>query len=195
MHCSQASLHTSSILHRSGRNKATYISPTLLSLDEGVRPEDLDDLLAKPTWSVKSLLPPKASELDAPNIFSKQLHHLLRLSALPPPESPEEEMKMLDTLSAQLHFVGQMQQVDTTGIKPLRSIRDETAAAEVEQTITLDTLKEALAQETVIGKHHKRIQRNPDPVDAKDVEDWDVLGSAERKAATYFVVESERPQE
>jgi Asp-tRNA(Asn)/Glu-tRNA(Gln) amidotransferase C subunit len=195
IHFSQAYLHTSSILHKSFRQKASYISPTLLSLEDVVRPEGLDDLLAKPTWSVESLLPPKASELDAPGIFSKQLHHLLRLSALPPPESPEEETKMLDTLSAQLHFVGQMQQVDTTDIKPLRAISDETAAAEVEQTITLDTLKEALTQETVIGKHHKRIRRNPDPVDAKEVEDWDVLGSAERKAGKYFVVESERPQE
>jgi len=183
------------MLRRYNRNHLGYISPNLQSLEEGVRPEDLDDLFAKPTWSVKSLLPPKISDVDAPKISSKQLHHLLRLSALPFPESPDEEKKMMDTLLAQLHFVGQMQQLDTTGVKHLRAIRDETATAEIEQTTTLDTLKEALARETVIGKHHKRIQRDPDPVDAKDVEDWDVLGSAERKAGKYFVVESERPQE
>jgi Asp-tRNA(Asn)/Glu-tRNA(Gln) amidotransferase C subunit len=117
------------------------------------------------------------------------------LSALPPPESPEAEQKMLDTLSAQLHFVGQIQKLDTTGVKPLRAIRDETAAAEEEQTITLDTLKEALAKEQVIGKHYRRIQRKTEPADAKDVENWDVLGSAERKAGKFFVVESEMSQD
>ena len=94
-----------------------------------------------------------------------------------------------------MHFVGNIQQVDTTGVRPLRAIRDETEAAEAEQTITLETLKEALSKEQVIGQHYKRIQRDTTPVDAKDVEDWDILGSAERRAGKYFVVESERPQE
>lgn len=102
---------------------------------------------------------------------------------------------MLDTLSAQLHFVGEIQQVDTTGINPLQALRDETAAAEEEQTISLETLKEALANEQVVGKHYKRIQRKTEPADAKDVEDWDVLRSAERKVGNFFVVESQMPQE
>lgn len=102
---------------------------------------------------------------------------------------------MMDTLSAQLHFVGEIQQVDTSGIKPLRALRDETATAEQEQTITLDTLRAALAKEKIVGKHYKRIQRETTPVDAKNVENWDVLGSAQRKAGKYLVVESERPQE
>ncbi|RAR08408.1 aspartyl glutamyl-trna(asn gln) c subunit [Stemphylium lycopersici] len=161
----------------------------------GIHPDELDQLLAEPTWSVESLLPPKTRAPDAPQITSQQLHHLLRLSALPPPETPEQEKSMLDTLAAQLHFVGKIQEVDTTGVKPLRAIRDETAAAEEEQTITLETLKDALDKETVVGRHHKRIQRDTTPVDAKDVEDWDVLGSAERKSGKYFLVESERPQE
>ncbi|KAF1360000.1 hypothetical protein EJ07DRAFT_47299, partial [Lizonia empirigonia] len=161
----------------------------------GIHPDELEQLLAEPTWSVESLLPPKTRAPDAPQISSKQLHHLLRLSALPLPETPEQEQKMLDTLAAQLHFVGEIQRVDTTGVKPLRAIRDETKAAEQEQTIGLDTLKEALAKEEVVGKWHRRIQRDTTPVDAKDVEDWDVLGSAEKKAGKYFVVESERPPE
>lgn len=102
---------------------------------------------------------------------------------------------MLDTLAAQLHFVGEIQRVDTSGVTPLRAIRDETQAAEKEQTIGLDTLKEALAKEKTLGKWHRRIQRDTTPVDAKDVEDWDVLGSAEKKVSKYFVVESERPPE
>jgi Asp-tRNA(Asn)/Glu-tRNA(Gln) amidotransferase C subunit len=102
---------------------------------------------------------------------------------------------MLDTLAAQLHFVGKMQEVDTTGVEPLRAIRDETMVAEEEQTITVASLKEALAREKIIGTHHKRIQRETTPVNARDAEDWDVLGSAERKAGKYFTVESERPPE
>ncbi len=102
---------------------------------------------------------------------------------------------MLDTLTGQLHFVGKIQEVDTTGVKPLRAIRDETALVEEEQTITMETLKEALSKENVVGHHYKRIQRDTTPADAKDVEDWDVLGSAERKIGKYFVVESERLQE
>ncbi len=102
---------------------------------------------------------------------------------------------MLDTLAAQLHFVGEIQRVDTTGIKPLRAIRDETKAAEQEQTIGLDTLKDALSKEKTIGKWHRRIQRDTTPVKSTDVEDWDVLGSAEKKAGRYFIVESERSAE
>lgn len=192
--CSQASLHTSTRRLRFKHGRIPLLPNGLLGA-AGVQPKDLDELLATPIWSVESLLPPKTEPLDAPKISSQQLHHLLRLSALPLPETPEEETKMLDTLAAQLHFVGQMQQVDTTGVKPLRAIRDETAAAEREQAITLDTLKEALAQEEIVGKHYKRIQRNPDMVDATEVENWDVLGSAKRKVGNYFVVESERPQE
>jgi hypothetical protein len=162
---------------------------------KGIHPDELEQLLAEPTWSVESLLPPAARGPDAPEITSQQLHHLLRLSALPPPETPEQEQKMLDTLAAQLHFVGKIQEVDTTGVEPLRVIRDETIAAEKEHTIIVATLHEALDKEKVIGTHYKRIQRDISPVDAKDAEDWDVLGSAERKAGKYFVVESERPQE
>ncbi|KAH3945391.1 hypothetical protein HBH70_054410 [Parastagonospora nodorum] len=165
---------------------------------KGIHPDELEQLLAEPTWSVESLLPPAARAArapDAPEITSQQLHHLLRLSALPPPETPEQEQKMLDTLAAQLHFVGKIQEVDTTGVEPLRAMRDETIAAEEEHKITVATLQEALDKEKVIGTHYKRIQRDASPVDAKDAEDWDVLGSAERKAGKYFVAESERPQE
>lgn len=172
---------------RSGKNSK--------STNAGIEIDELEQILANPTWSVESLLPPKTRNPDAPQISSQQLHHLLRLSALPPPATPEDEKRMLDTLAAQLHFVGKIQEVDTIGVKPLRAIRDESKAALAEQTITLDTLKDALAKETVIGTFHKRIQRDTTPVDAKKAEDWDVLGSAKRTSGKYFVVDSERPLE
>jgi len=98
---------------------------------------------------------------------------------------------MLRTLTSQLHFVREIQKVDTGGIAPLRSLRDETAAAESEQEISLNTLKDALAREEIIGKHHKRIRRNQEArEDIESAENWNVLGHAERKVGKYFVVDS-----
>lgn len=84
----------------------------------------------------------------------------------------------------------EIQQLDTKSVDPLRAIRDETLAASEEQTVTLAAVKEALAREDVVGKHHKRIRRKTTPVDAKDAEDWDVLGYTERKSGKYFIVDS-----
>ncbi|KAF2708372.1 hypothetical protein K504DRAFT_305442 [Pleomassaria siparia CBS 279.74] len=193
--CSYVLFHTSSSLKAFMGKYGPY---GILGHESSIRKVDLahiEELLEMPTWSVESLLPSSDKALDAPKISSEQLHHLLRLSALPLPETAEEETNMLNTLSTQLHFVGQMQRVDTKDVKPLRAIRDETATAEKDQTVTIATLKAAFDQEEVIGKHHKRIQRNPLPADANDVENWDVLGSTKRKEGKYFVVESERPQE
>lgn len=75
----------------------------------------------------------------------------------------------------------------------LRAIRDETAAAEKENTITMNTLKDALGKEDVVGKHYKRIKRRHEPpADAKGAEDWDVLGHASRKSGRFFVVDSSK---
>ncbi len=174
---------------------ATSSNTSSPQTSKGIHPDELEKLLAEPTWSVEFLLPPTTRAPDAPEITSKQLHHLLRLSALPPPASAEEEQKMLETLTAQLHFVGKIQEVDTTGVTPLRAIRDETKAAEREQTITVRKVRGALNREKIVGFHYKRIRRQPMQMSSKHAEDWDVLGSAERKSGRYFVVESERPQE
>jgi Asp-tRNA(Asn)/Glu-tRNA(Gln) amidotransferase C subunit len=153
---------------------------------------DVDALLSKPTWSVSSLLPPKESSPDSPPISSKQLHHLLRLSALPPPKDEQEEAEMLKTLSSQLHFVKEIQKVDTTGVEPFRSLRDETEAGEKEAELGLDALKEALAQEDVRGKYHKRIRRRRAASQA--TASWDPLQTAQRKVGRYFVVEGGKEQ-
>ena len=151
---------------------------------------DVQNLLSKPTWSVASLLPPKDQSTQPVEISSKQLHHLLRLSALPPPKDADEEAKMLSTLSSQLHFVKQIQKVDTTGVEPLRSLRDETAQGDKEAELGMEALADALAQEKVRGKYHKRIRRQRDEAAKKQEEEWDVFGTAERKVGRFFVVES-----
>lgn len=97
---------------------------------------------------------------------------------------------MLKTLSSQLHFVNDIRKVDTTGVKPLQSLRDETEAGNKEEEIGLEDLKDAFAQEELKGKYYKRIRRKQDmPEDTEGSQVWDVLGSAEKKVGRYFVVE------
>lgn len=160
------------------------------------------EILAQPTWSARSLLPlsdakssPEVAVGQDEEMTPSILRHLLRLSALPPPSSQEEESQLLNTLRSQLHFVRNIQSIDTSGVKPLVSIRDETAQGVQEQTIGLETLREALGKEDVIG-HNKRPRRRR-TVDlgkkkeqVPGVEDWDVLKGASEKVGRYFVVRS-----
>lgn len=98
---------------------------------------------------------------------------------------------MLETLESQIHFVKEIQLVDTTGVAPLGRIRDETPAAMEEEKIGIERLREALAKETVSGRR-KRIQRVPgEKNDRPDGTAWDgnALGSATKTKGKYFAVE------
>lgn len=156
---------------------------------------DIESILAKPTWSVRSLLPSEKKTSSAPSITPQKLRHLLRLSALPQPSNAEEEQSMLQTLESQIRFVKEMQQVDTAGVEPLRAIRDETPDAVTETTIGLDQLRDALAMERVSGRS-KRIQRVHGEKNTRpDGDTWDnnALGSATKTKGKYFVVETAGP--
>ena len=97
---------------------------------------------------------------------------------------------MIVTLQSQLHFVRAIQQVDTEGVEPLRSIRDETGAGLKEIKIGVEELKAALDVEESRG-HHCRPRRKRDmPVDTSGAENWDVLALAAHKAGRYFVAKS-----
>ena len=133
---------------------------------------NIDELLSKPSWSVASLLP-KENASEPLEVSSKQLRHLLKLSALPPPKDDTEEANMLKTLSSQLHFVKEIQKADTTGVEPLQSLRDETAEGEQNAELGLEALKEALAAEDVRGKFHPRIRRRRDRAEVKK-DEWNV---------------------
>jgi hypothetical protein len=156
---------------------------------------DIAAILSKPTWSVRSLLP-DPSNPPSEEITPKQLHHLLRLSALPQPKSPEEEAEMLKTLHSQLHFVRDIQSVNTDGVEPLQSIRDETEEGIKDITIGLEDLKEALQAEEIKGRNRRPRRKRDEPIDTKGVEDWDVLGTASEKVETplgkYFIVRSRK---
>ncbi|EFY87426.1 DUF726 domain-containing protein [Metarhizium acridum CQMa 102] len=151
-------------------------------------------MLSKPTWSVRSLRnPPPATTAAAPapteKITSSQLHHLLRLAALPLPQTPSEEHTMIATLQDELHFVRAVQRVDTAGVEPLRAIQDETDEARRENTITLADMQGLLDAEERVG-HYQRPRRVRTRIEDESSEKWDVVGTAGRKAGKYFVVES-----
>lgn len=144
------------------------------------------DILAKPTESVRSLLSSTTDETITPT----QLHHLLRLSALPLPKSKPDEDAMIATLQSQLRFVRAVQRVDTSGVEPLRAIRDETEQGVREGAITLDKLKGLLGEETRVG-HYQRPRRVKKKVES-EAEDWDALATASRRAGRFFVVQSKK---
>lgn len=165
--------------------------------DPFVRNPKIREFLHQPTWSVKSLLPDASvpsqqqqQQQQTPTITARELHHLLRLSALPQPKSTAEESSLLETLQTQLHFVREIQKVDTTGVEPLVSISDETAEAQAENTITLADLREELDAEEKVGRNGRvrRVARGED-VEATKAESWDLFKMAEGKTVgRYFVV-------
>ena len=153
--------------------------------------EDIVAMLAKPTWSVRSLLPP---DTPTQTITQKQLHHLLRLSALPLPKDQAEEEKMLESLHSQLHFVGDIQRVNTEGVEPLVRIAEETEAGVKENTIGLEDLRHVLDSEVVIGRN-RRSRRVRAEGNVGEGEDWDVFKTASETIEVpgngrYFVVRS-----
>jgi Asp-tRNA(Asn)/Glu-tRNA(Gln) amidotransferase C subunit len=150
------------------------------------------DILSKPTWSVRSLLTP-SPESPAETITPSQLHHLLRLSALPLPRTKAEEESMISTLQSQLQFVRAVQRVETTGVEPLTAIRDETEQGLKEITVKLDDLRPALDKEKLVGYYQRprRLREKLEPEEEK----WDALATAPRRADRFFVVEGAKDAE
>ncbi|KAF1812524.1 DUF726 domain protein [Eremomyces bilateralis CBS 781.70] len=148
----------------------------------------IDKALGEPSWSAQDLLSSGVST-TADEITPTQLRKLLRLSALPPPKDQDEESRLLGTLASQLHFVQAIRNVDTIGVRPLRSLRDESDEAGAAAEITKDSLQENFDSEERIGKHYVRIRRRPSTLaETKEAEDWDPLQCATRKSNRFFVV-------
>lgn len=155
-------------------------------------PDDIAAMLAQPSWSVKSLLEPPKDPLEEIPITQKQLHHLLCLSALPLPESESEEARMIKDLQSQLQFVKAIQKVNTDGVRPLQSIRDETKRAEMENMITVESLKDEFDKETVVGRRGRITKVEAPSCDAETAEDWDPLDQAPKKLGRYFVLKTDK---
>jgi len=146
-------------------------------------------MLSNPSWSVRSLLPGASQTSTTSLVTSKELRHLLRLSALPEPASEQEERELLNTLESQLQFVQEIQKVDTEGVTPLRAIRDETLEATEESTVRVEDLKRAFAGEKIMGRNG-RIKREKYTASKKTgAEDWDPLKYASRTIGRYYVVQ------
>jgi Asp-tRNA(Asn)/Glu-tRNA(Gln) amidotransferase C subunit len=157
--------------------------------------QDFSELLSKPTWSVRSLLPTIDSS-ETPDINSKQLHHLLRLSALPPPKDAAEEREMLQTLQSQLHFVKKIQSVHTEGLEPLQSIHDETMAAREENEIKYEDLTKYMKNEERAAEGRMILKsRRGEIIKSNEAEGWSVLAQASRTVRKHFIVRSNASKE
>ena len=153
---------------------------------------EIQNMLAQPSWSVNALFTSDIPSDTQTHISQKQLHHLLRLSALPLPASEAEETRMIKDLESQLQFVRAIQVVDTEGVEPLVGIRDETADAEKDHEVTLQTLKADLAKETVSGVRGRITKRGK--VKREDVEDWDALACAPKTVGRYIALDNAKPE-
>lgn len=136
------------------------------------------EAFATPNWSVRSLLPsdtstsssstststtlPDETTATTKKITPETLNHLLRLSALPPPASEAEQAAMLSTLETQLHFVRDIQTVDTKGVEPLRVIRDETSEGVERETKKIISAADAALKREVKFGFHERPRRVAD---------------------------------
>lgn len=123
---------------------------------------------------------------------------------------------MLATLEAQLGFVRAVRAVDTSGVAPLRAIRDETAAGRRGQAVGVAALRAVLEGEEEVVGHARRPRRRRDRrgqqkqqpgavgavgagkpyiddagnTDHNEAESWDALGGASETAGRFFVVRS-----
>lgn len=152
------------------------------------------ELLERPTWSVVSLLSKNKNKNvvgDDSKITLTLLRHVLRLSALPFPPSPEEQTSKLEALRTQLLFVRDIQSFDTTRVMPLQAIRDETHEGLKGQTIGVKQVQQTLLQEVSFG-HNRRPRRTKVKLDESGIEDWDVLATASQRAGRHIVVDGSR---
>ena len=174
-----------SCTRKSSPTTSRFLSSTSMSTDA-----ELEAMLSTPSWSVKSLFQSTSTSKEPP-ITQKQLHHLLRLSALPLPTSAAEEERMIKDLHSQLKFVQAIQSVDTTDVEPLQSIRDEREDAEAKREITVTTLQKELEKEEVVGRRG-RIRRKKDlPIPEEEkVDGWDPLAQAPRTLGKFIVVDT-----
>lgn len=187
-------------LNMSTQRRWMKLIPILSSLPRSLRmsstgakgPDEIAAMLAQPSWSVKPLLEPAKDAIQEIPVTQKQLHHLLRLSALPLPVSDNEETSMIKDLQSQLHFVKAIQKVNTDGVEPLQSIRDETKRAERENMFTVQSLQDEFDKEVVVGRRGRITKPEVPSGDAEAVEDWDPLSQAPKQLGRYFVVEADK---
>lgn len=101
---------------------------------------------------------------------------------------------MVRTLESQIHFVKEIQKINTTGVEPLVAIRDETTESIEEQTITLETLQPYLDKEQKVGANGTIRRQKP----AETIRDsgWNPFemgkGKETRRKGKYFFVKKQK---
>lgn len=166
-------------------------------------PRYLDVFAAGPSWSVRSLLPPPppastssssssstSTSTTPANITPDTLRHLLRLSALPAPANEAEQAAMLSTLETQLHFVRDIQTVDTQGVEPLRAVRDETTQGLEREEAALERAAKAALNKEVRFGYQKRPRRVPLEHKITPTEAIVEEATRARREHGFFVVDS-----
>ncbi len=150
-------------------------------------------MLATPTWSISSCAPSGTDHKDRVPVDEERLDHLQKLSALSTPDRATEKARMLRHMTSHIHFVREVQQVDTQDASALRSIRVETDSAFSDNQISIDSVKDALLSEETSGRHFMQIRRRiASTSDYKSNGGPKIMDSAERKSGNYFVVDRER---
>ncbi|KAG8531146.1 uncharacterized protein KY384_004504 [Bacidia gigantensis] len=186
------------------RSKALLAPAThLRALSTLNTPEEIAEYLSKPSWSVKETLFPSSPQTTSTSstttpspeeeITPAKLHHLLNLSALPLPKTPEEEARLLDDLGRQLSFVRHVQTVDTTGVEPMVAVRDETEEGRRERTVGLEDpeIQRAFKMEKKVGRRG-RVKTVKEDVNDEPKRDWDPLERANRVVGKYIAVDTAR---
>ena len=145
---------------------------------------DLNEFLGSPGWNLDELLPPNRSKsstspdpTDDSPITLETLRHLLHLSGLPPPKSPQEESNLLSALHDQLHFVRHVQSVPTENVKPLIRVGRESHPEDEIGVLSYQECVEESQSENIPGLEWKQ---------------WDVCGlkggSREGRDQGWFIV-------
>ena len=162
--------------------KLSPLIPPDISKRPGV---DLNEFLGSPGWNLDDLLPANRSnsslDVTDESITPETLRHLLRLSGLPPPKSPQEESNLLSALHDQLHFVRHVQSVPTDDVKPLIRVGHEPHQEEEIGVLSYQECLEESRSENIPGLEWKQ---------------WDVCalkgGSREGRDQGWFIVNGER---
>ena len=151
---------------------------------------DLNEFLGSSGWNLDELLPPSRPKsstspdaTDDSSITPETLLHLLRLSGLPPPKSPQEESNLLSALHAQLHFVRHVQSVPTDDVKPLIRVGHEPHPEDEIGVLSYQECVEESQSENISGLEWKQ---------------WDICGlkggSREGRDQGWFIVNGEPPK-
>lgn len=109
-------------------SRIVRVARSYSSKSKKARSAEIESLFESASWSTKNMLSRSGS---VQSVTSGQLEHLLKLSALPLPKSSKDQMDILEDLTEQLHFVKKVQEIDTSGVQPLKNLTAEQDESDV----------------------------------------------------------------